>query len=254
MARAFSRSKKECLELSEYLRRRVCSADHVYIFDRIGDSFEYLSPASDEDEPVETKRRVDVDYRQSMWLRDLRLLRYQRKPRVFVNLTSGSLQHRVALYGDAGIEQLIGNVETGEHSLTIVDDSPRFFHRICRRVFAGAAAAVILARSMLVLPTHGKSIRIYEAAKGDAEARLIKDSIGDFYHMRRFRHHSPTVTGIVTMLKRQLSYDLSLGIGDVQRARAARAEGQCMSIINPSLDCRTETNSRTAERIERCIR
>jgi len=123
------------------------------------------------------------------------------------NLDSLAERHR--RHGDAAIEQLIGNVESGEHSLSIVNDSALLAHRVFRGIFGEAdAVAIFDRRAMFVLPRHRNSIRYYDVAANSANGNLIRHTVRLFHRMRRFRTHRSTVSGVTTTLRNCLSYRL----------------------------------------------
>ena len=206
MARTYSRGAKPCLEASEEAERIASLSSRILMFDR-DNSIEYLR--STESDPSEDESTADpaIPPGQSGWTWSSARLRYERNPRVFVVLIANSLRQHVRRDGDTAIEHLIGNVESGEHSLSVIADCPKMAHRIFRGVFAVARSVVIFDRSaMFVLPEHGNSVRLYEARQGAEHTRLITDAIRHYRHMRRFRSHTPTAGGVRKLLRRHLSY------------------------------------------------
>jgi hypothetical protein len=206
LARVFSLSKKDEAELLKITHSYASTSGHIYLFDR-RDSLKYLCPVSEHQE--ESLPDLAFDPTCSQWLEHSSEPHYDRAPRVFVVLTRASVESRATSTGDAAVEQLIGNIECGEHSLTIVNDALRLQHRVFRGIFADAEAVTIFDhKAMLVFPTRRKTFRLYESATGKSEARLIRETIGNFRHMRKFRTHPPSAVGVVSMLRLRLSYRL----------------------------------------------
>jgi hypothetical protein len=200
-ARAVGTSAKERFEMERVATAMATSARRICLFDR-RDSFEYLRPPVDEAEPYRP-----VIPTKSFWLKQPLTLRYDRAPRVFTVLTAGSVAARASGAGDEAIEQLIGNVEVGNHSLAVIEDGLRRSHRIFRSIFAGSAAVAIFDRfAMIVHPSHTKSFRIYDAREQPSHAQIIHAAIHEFQRMRRFRRHLPTAAAVMSLLKQALSY------------------------------------------------
>lgn len=206
LARTVSFSTKEITDAETLCRTFASESKRILLFDR-GDSFKYLRAAPDVDTEVETDIRPP-DVLASRWLPVATGLYYERKPRVHAILTPGSLARRAAC-GDPAIEQLIDQIECGENSLAVVNDTPRLQHRVFRKIFGQADAVTIFDRSrMVVYPRHHRSIRIYDATMGPGQASLIGTAIAEFARMRRFRIHLPTVPSVSAVLRKHLSYQL----------------------------------------------
>jgi hypothetical protein len=203
-AHTFDRSAKASLDASRKIESFISTSGTIYLFDR-KDSFECLRPEEEApDAPVDEREE-----RSSEWSELSPILRFDRNPRIFAILTLSSLAGRTACYGDAGVEQLIGNVEAGFHSLTIVDESSRAEHRILRGIFADSDAIAIFGRQALAaLPCHGRSIRLYEASNGRLQTRIIAESIRLFRRMKRFSAHSPSQQKLMDVLRGFLSYQV----------------------------------------------
>jgi hypothetical protein len=204
-ARAFSRSTKESHEIAHMVQGFATESGRILLFDR-GSSFGYLTPSEEStDEAPDAPPATDCA--SGAWSWAWQILRFDRHPRVLVALAKRSLALRQACFADNGIEHLIGTVESGESSLTVVNDQPELSHRVFRGVFAKAQAVAIFGRAaMLVLPQHGKSFRLFEVHRGDFHASYIRESIGLFHRMRKFRVHGPSVNSVVAMLRGYLSY------------------------------------------------
>ncbi|GIW76475.1 MAG: hypothetical protein KatS3mg104_1538 [Phycisphaerae bacterium] len=200
-ATSVATSAKDRSRMEKLAKSLAYSSSRIYLFDR-SDSFPYLRP---EQEELGTD---EVNSDESSW-RDKppAPLRYARRPRVSVLLTADSLRVRHREYGDEGIEQLLGNLEIQEHSLSIIDDSPRRAHRVFRGVLADVMALTIFdRRAMIVYPQHERSFRVYDADRNVVDATLIREAIAALHRLRRFRMHSSRVSAIAAFLKSHLSY------------------------------------------------
>lgn len=210
-AQVLPRSTKELLQLEKVTSTLVRQSRRIFVFDR-NDSFSFIRPPE-----AELPLPADLEERQcpaadSSWTWTSSKLHYARSPRVFINLTVQSVALRSENYGDAGIEELIGNIDAGENSLAVVDDSIRRHHRVFSGVFADAQAAAIFDRStMIVLPLHKRSVRIYERQKGAEHTRIIEEAIKSFGHMRKFRLHSSRRKDARDYLRGHLTYSFPKG-------------------------------------------
>jgi len=205
-AQIYRPATKEERDLAKRIQTLAATAQRICIFDR-ADNFPYLRADESDDVELQNSESNPPDVSASAWLADPAGLHYVRHPRVFVTLTVGSLAERKFRNGDPALERLIGGLESGEFGVTIVDADVRREHRMCRGVFANATAVIIFDHgAMVVLPKHGRSIRLYEFQADDAG--LIREAIRDFGHMRKFRMHAPTRFGVVSILRQHMSYQL----------------------------------------------
>lgn len=202
VAEVYRRSPKELRELESRVHILAAASARLLVFDRSGISFPYLSPSPE----IEPHNGSSSTVLISKWTQGPPL-HYDRCPRVFVNLTRTSLHRRLEKYGDAGMEELIGGIDSGQNSLVIADDNPRRYHRIFRGIFADAEAAVVFDRAaMAVLPRHRRSIRFFDRRHGEHHVRIIEDAIRYFRHMRKYPIHQPSRAAVRRILRAQLSY------------------------------------------------
>lgn len=222
VADIYERSFKQLILVTRMVRAIAPTIGHVYLYDN-DDSLAYLG-GKDQSQCVDsfaapTSAATSTLLSQSSG--PAVRLRYQRRPRVSAVLTSGSLQRRQSVGGDASIEHLLGNVEVGEHSLNVVANDPAIAHRVLRGVFADAQAAAIFGRKlMVVLPRHQRTLRVYHC-DDPRQAELIAESICFYRHMRRFAVHQRTQAAVVEMLGSLLSYRLPGRSANVQLDTAA---------------------------------
>lgn len=196
--------------LASDVRSAASAARRIYLFDR-ADSFAYLRPPEGDVPFSDVVEHDSAALARSRWLDRPVTWRYERRPRIAVTLTAASLAARLTRYGDEGVEQLIENVEGGDHSLSVLGDDRRSDHRVFRGIFADARAVAIFDdRTMFVLPAHGNTIRTYDARVNPEHGAAIRAGIMAFRHMRRFRAHGTTQVALVSQLRRLLSYRLPI--------------------------------------------
>jgi hypothetical protein len=202
------RTVKELEHLSGRIDALARDAKRIYLFDD-ADSFPYLRPPKRNTSSRNAPESPHGTIANPQWPPCFMAGRFKRRPRVRVTLTAAALRRRAGRLADEGVEHLIDNVESGEHSLTFLKEDPRLQHRICRGVFADAAAVAVFDKSvMVVLPSHARVIRIYDARLNPAHATLIQKSIRQLARMRRFRVHTSKQTSVVAHLHQFLTYHI----------------------------------------------
>jgi len=204
-----ARSLKSLQATSALSDQIAASSRQIRIFDR-ADSFAYLRHVeADELPPLPREAYVGREVGLATSNLHNRPTLYKRGPRITVHLTHESITTRQRQHGDGAIEQLLHGVETREHSLAVISDEPSRHCRIYRGVFENASAVVLFDnRCMVVSADQGRRIRRYDAADGEGQRRLIRESVRHFAFMRRFMVQPIGTSPIIEYLRSNLSYRL----------------------------------------------